>query len=110
MHEREVLISRIERSLADVGRARQAINEITGDRFRNRIQVRFDTEFTKHLENGLALLETVRDGKDLRACWRSFIAIDSDLRSLLDECLSLMQGTMDRLAGLDDGICEIADA
>lgn len=110
MDNREVLTGRIERSLADISRARQAITSMADDRFRNRMQVRFDSDFTKHQNDGLKLLGTVRAGKDLRACWESFIVLDTDLRALLDECVSLLHGTMERQSGLDDGICDIADA
>jgi hypothetical protein len=110
MSDREVLIGRIERSLADIRRARHALDDMAANPFVNRMQVRFEADFTRHANNSLALLEAIRDGKDLRACWRSYVAMDSELRSLLDECVSLLQGTMDRQAGLDDGICDIADA
>lgn len=109
MDDREVLISRIERSLADVSRARKAIASMADDRFRDRMQVRFDSDFTNHQNDGLKLLGVARTSKDLRACWRSFIVLDTNLRSLLDECVSLLHGTMDRRSGLDDGICDIAD-
>src|ERR1700733_14866442 len=110
MSGQEVLIGRIERSLADISRARHALEDMAGNRFVNRMQVHFDTDFTRHANNGLALLKAIRDGKDLRACWRSYVAMDSELRALLEECVSLLQGTMDRQAGLDDGICYLADA
>src|SRR5438876_7699162 len=110
MDSQKVLMDRIERSLADIGRAKKAVSNMAGDRFRNRMQIRFDSDLTKHQNDSLALLEAVRDGKHLQDCWQSFSVIDSELRSLLEECVSLLQGTMERQAGLDDGICDIADA
>jgi hypothetical protein len=110
MDSQKVLMDRIERSLADIGRARKVVSNMADDRFRNRMQVRFDSDFTRHQNDSLALLEAVRDGKNLQDCWQSFSVMDSDLRSLLEECMSLQQGTMERQAGLDDGICDIADA
>lgn len=110
MDDRGVLIGRIERSLADVSRAKQAITSMADGRFRDRMQVRFDSDFKKHQDHGLELLNGARGSMNLQACWRSFIAMEADLRSLLDECVSLLHGTMDRRAGLDDGICDIADA
>ena len=110
MNNRDVLIHRIERSLSDISRAEQAIADMTDVRFRDRMKVRFDIDFANNRKKSLALLDDVRRETNLAACWRSYATIDADLGALLDECMSLMHGTLDRQAGLDDGICDIADA
>jgi hypothetical protein len=110
MDDREVLGSRIERSLADIGRAKQVLNEMASDQFLARMRVRFDTDFTRQQKNSLTLLEEVHGGKRVQDCWDAFTVLDANVRPLLEEFVSLMQGTMERRAGLDEGMCDIADA
>ena len=110
MDDREALGSRIERSLADIGRARQALDDMANDRLLARMRVRFDTDFTRQQKDSLALLEAVRGGKRMQDCWDAFAVLDANVRPLLEEFVSLLQGTMERRAGLDEGICDIADA
>ena len=110
MDDREVLSSRIERSLADIGRAMRFLDEMPNDRFLAGIRTRFDTDFTKQQKDSLSLLDVVRGGKRMQDCWDAFIVLDANVRPLLEEFVSLLQGTIVRRAGLDEGICDIADA
>jgi len=96
--------------LTDLSRAKRMMNAMPADKFRERIEIRFETDFRKHQQSCLALLHGVCGGRGLPDCWRKVAVIDSELRPLLDECVALLQGTMARRAGLDDGVCDIADA
>jgi hypothetical protein len=110
VNDRQLLIARINRYLTDLGSATRAIDRMATDEFRTRIEVRFKTDFKEFRKESLVLLDDVRHGGDLADCWRRVIAIDTGLRPLLDECLALLQGTLVRRPGYDDGICGIADA
>lgn len=110
MDDREALSSRIERSLADISHARRVLDEMATDRFLARVRVRLDTDFVKQKKGSLALLDAVRSGKRMPDCWDAFAVLDANVRPLLEEFVSLLQGTMERRAGLDEGICDIADA
>jgi len=110
VNEQQVLITRINRFLTDLSRAKRMMNAMPADKFRERIEIRFETDFRKHQQSCLALLHGVCGGRGLPDCWRKVAVIDSELRPLLDECVALLQGTMARRAGLDDGVSNIADA
>jgi hypothetical protein len=43
-------------------------------------------------------------------CWDDFRRMRSDCRNLFSECLAFLEGALVRSAGLDDRICQVADA
>jgi len=58
------------------------------------------------------LLEELNKGNaSLGECWKEFNRIKGDkVKPIFRECLALLQGSLVRKYGLDDGICRIADA
>lgn len=61
--------------------------------------------------NGLDILkEQVKDGADASALWDSFLGIRGECTPIFRECLAFLHGALIRQAGMDRGLCLIADS
>jgi len=56
------------------------------------------------------LRQEVEDSQPLDICWDSFRTVRQGCEIIFRECLDFAQGALVRGAGLDDGLCRVADA
>lgn len=110
MNERSILIAQIQTLAQELGRAESALDaqEIDSD-LRERVRIRFDKLIKKQQQALTNVRREVEGGQPPEACWDSFRSIRKECGPLFHECLAFMQGALVRSAGLDDGLCRIAD-
>lgn len=110
MNERLILMDRIQALVQELGQAENALNAKQVDsNLRERVLIRFQTLFRKQQQALKNLRNEVKD-LPLDACWDSFRTIRLECGPLFRECLAFMEGALVRSAGLDGGLCQIADA
>jgi hypothetical protein len=56
------------------------------------------------------LRKQVEGGLSMDLCWEGFRRTRKECGDLFSECLAFLEGALVRSAGLDDGICKVADA
>ena len=112
--ESSALLTRIATLEDSLRHARYCVTDKSVDldaRLRERIRVRIGFL----IDQELTALKTLRAGLDGNAAarpeqWGRFSVIRSACRPLFRECLALIEGTSTRRAGMDRGLCAIADA
>jgi len=111
MDERAVLRAQID-VLAD--NLKQTENALQSPKIdydlRERVRVRFAMLIKKQQGALDKLCEEIKDDVALDACWDSFRYIRLGCEPLFRECLAFLHGSLVRTAGLDEGLCGIADA
>ena len=108
MDERLILMTRIQALIQELGRAEKAVEQIDPDLGKLVRGVFFDL-FEEQRDALKRLQQDVND-LPLKECWLNFRNIRRKCDPLFRECLALMQGSLVRRSGLDDGMCKIADA
>jgi hypothetical protein len=126
LDERYILRTQIQALWQELDRALRKFDELKSDgaqqeydepRFRDiddklleRVDVLMDTHIGE-LQQGLdELRQGVENGEDLAECWDTFRIRRYSCTVFFREYLALMEGALVRSAGLDDGLCDIADA
>jgi hypothetical protein len=75
-----------------------------------RVRPRFEKLFLARWEKLRTLQKDVEAGVSADLCWRDLIEERTRCEALFRECLACMQGASVRRAGLDGGLCHLADA
>jgi hypothetical protein len=109
MDEMTVCSAQLEALAQHLGRAQQALyaDPINAE-LRERVQVRFGGLIDKQ-QRALQELRAEASPERLPQTWRELKAIRRDCNRLFAESLAFLQGALVRTAGLDGGICQIAD-
>jgi hypothetical protein len=76
---------------------------------RDRLQRVFERDVSPLRQDLDALRRDLTDDKDLEPCWDRAATIASSLGPYLDESQAFIEGSLFRAAGLDDGLCSVAD-
>lgn len=81
-------------------------------RFRDRVDVLFRGQIERQLEQleDLARALGAPDGTGGAETWRRFEECAGESDAVLRECRAFIQGALMRTAGLDHGVCDLADA
>jgi hypothetical protein len=111
MDEHSILMSQIQVLDGELSRAEGALDapQVDSD-LRERVRVRFD-KLIKDQQRALTIgRRQVESGQPLDMCWDGFREIRRECVPLFREILALIEGAMVRRAGLDGGLCRIADA
>ena len=112
MDESSILNARIQALALDLGQASHALESAkVEEELRERVRVPF-LELITAQQNSLGNLRNLLGQGQLSVekGWSSFQIISNDCQNLLKECLEFVQGALARRAGMDFGICRIADA
>lgn len=111
MDERCVILAQIEALAENLGIAERALDAHPIDPdLREAVRIRFSTLINKQQKDMGKLREEVEGGLPLDACWCTFRDIRRECMPIFRECLAFLEGALVRSAGLDDGICHVADA
>jgi hypothetical protein len=112
MDYKDHLLLQLRGDLRDLDEAERVLeNRALDAGLRERVRAPFTREFKrrrdalKHQEQELTSGETA-----LLDTWRDFRQTHADCGALYRECLALTVGALNRAAGLDGGLCAIADA
>lgn len=114
MDSRSVLLAQIEALGENLTRMTKALDqqdiEQIAPSLRRAVRNRFEW-LMKAREKELDMLRKQVDGNlALDICWENFRTTRKDCRMLFRECLAFLEGALIRGVGLDDGICQVADA
>ncbi len=116
MEDRDLLQSRIDAALAELGWAEGLLDrESLDSRLRRRVRVGFQTEFARRRAALEGERERVASGLALDLGWSSFRDQRRECDALFRECLAFALGAATCGSGLDDlgvglGLCRLADA
>lgn len=111
MDGRSILKARIQalsQDLFEVGRALEATD--VNNELRQRVAVPFGDLIAERQGELNRLRKQIESGSALGDAWSSFQITNQDCESLVKECLDFIQGALARSAGIDFGLCRIADA
>jgi hypothetical protein len=106
-----MLLGRMQSLRQELRRARRAVEQID-PRLGHRIQAGFLERFEeakcrlRKLEQGI----DKADSFTLSQRWRTLEEIREDCEPVFEECLALLQGSLVRTAGVDEGLGDLADA
>ncbi|HXT61645.1 MAG TPA: hypothetical protein VN696_01285 [Pyrinomonadaceae bacterium] len=105
-----ILLCRIQDSIQDLELAKRAIESTSvEEELRKRVGVLFVDKIDE-FQKALVELRGLKDNLPENEAWQSFESIQYDCNTLLEESLSFVQGALARSAGVDFGLCRIADA
>lgn len=111
MDEREILLAQatsLHRNLCRV------VDLLAAFRKESRLLARVSERIDRLLQRQRVLaeetLKKVRRGDSLPECWDAFRGIKRQSEHAFAECLAFLQGALVRSAGIDNGICRLADA
>ena len=79
---------------------------------RKRVEARFDILLNRRRTRLQKLRESVSSdsrGQPLQPFWQEFSECERECRELFEECLAFVQGALVRAAGIDNGVCLMAD-
>lgn len=111
MDERFTLIARIEALAQELHQAERALNvQAIDSGLRERVRARFDKLIKQQRQALRIIAKEARNSQALDASWAAFDNIRLNCAPLFRECLAFMEGALSRSAGLDQGLCLIADA
>lgn len=106
---RSILLARIHALIQESDRAKKTVEQIDPNLGR-RVQGPLFDRLAKHREDLKRLRQDVKNDLPLKGCWSSFRDTQERSQLLFRECLTLLEGSLVRGFGLDDGLCQIADA
>lgn len=106
---RSILMARIQTLIQELDRAKRVVEQIDPD-LRYRVRGPFLDLFERYGEDLYRLQHEVKNAQPLKECWYTFQDTRQKCEPLFRECLALMQGSLVRRSGLDNGLCKIADA
>ncbi len=111
MQEQAILQARIGDMLQQVNRVESAIAETEIDAaLRNRVAARFE-RLLRDQRRGLEQIgDDVNNGVDLTDCWSDFEERRGRCEPVFEEAFAFVEGALARRAGLDAGMCRLADA
>lgn len=112
MDVRSILLDRIQALRQELDRAKRAVEQINpkwGDPIRGDLLSEFKGK-RDDLKNLAQAVRKAQSDAALSQSWKSFQKTREECKPLFEECLALAQGSLVRTAGLDEGLCEIADA
>ena len=106
---RSVLLAQVAIERGNLQRAREALAaEAIDEGLRAAVHVRFNTRL-KEIERKLDGVERCAISPPLDACWSALEDAAQRSRELLAECLAFLEGALIRSAGIDRGVCAVAD-
>jgi len=111
MNEYDVIVAQIDALAENLGRAERALGaqQIDPD-LREAVRIRFSKLISKQQKGLEKLREEVEGDLPLDECWYAFRYIRQECMPIFRECLAFLEGGLVRSAGIDDGICHVADA
>ena len=110
LDEYSLLAARIEYLREEVGRAEHIFSNAGIDpQLRHRVEIPFEKLFEDQRRQLDAIRLDPSDKQSFAECLKKFESIRQACTPLFRECLALVQGALSRAAGLDDGLCVIAD-
>jgi hypothetical protein len=113
---RAALKAQIEILGQDLKRIDTALNGVQttttqiDDKLRKRVRLRFSSRIQKLQSDLNEVRQMSGRGEDLNSCWDAFRNVKMACAPLFEECLAILEGALARSAGLDNGLCVIADA
>jgi hypothetical protein len=118
MDERSILTFQIENLRHEIGRTEvlfeQNKSALAGGNINAKLRERVNSRLAPRFKQQRTALDAVKrvsaDGQPLKECWKKFRLVKQECSDLFQECLALMHGALGRSAGLDDGLCVVADA
>jgi hypothetical protein len=111
MDERSVLLAQIQALTQELTRAENALDVPQIDaNLSDRVRVRFDRLIREQQAALSDVRKQAKDGQPLDECWVGFRYVREGCAPLFREYLALIEGAMVRSAGLDNSVCQIADA
>jgi hypothetical protein len=109
MDETRALAAQIDTLRAELAELKRALDaQVIHEDLRNRVHVRFDVLIAKQADALHALREGLQPDRAQEG-WAAFRQARRSCQQLFGEVLAFLQGVLVRSAGLDDGICQIAD-
>lgn len=111
MDGRTILAARIEELRRELKNAEETLRATADRELKERVEVRFAQVFAAQFRRLQALEEANAgpQGGPVEPRWAEFRDLTDESRELLAECLAFRVGELTRAAGLDDGLCAIAD-
>src|SRR3712207_2424785 len=95
----------------ELNQAEQQLNSPQiDDSLRDRLRARFDVLFNQQRQALANVRRDIDAQLPLDICWQSLRTTRYKCLPILQESLALMEGALARKAGLDGGLCQIADA
>ena len=111
MYARSLLLTQLDSFKQELARVKQCIEADYVDvKLRQRVGVRFENLLAEQRNATEIVKSMAGGGEPLPDCWEKFRRIQAECKPLFRECLSFIQGALARKAGIDYGLCEIADA
>jgi hypothetical protein len=111
MNERSVLMAQVQGVLQQLGSLEPTMDARQIEpSLQERVRVRFITLIRQQQDSLRRLRVDVEQDQPLDACWVRFQAIRQQYEPLFREFLAFVEGALTRAAGLDNGLCRIADA
>jgi hypothetical protein len=111
MDERSFMIARIDALAEKLNLAEAALDaEQISPKLRDKVKIRFGLKVDKQKKKLEELRKNVDNGMQLEICATSFRNISEVCDPLFREVLAFVEGALVRSAGLDNGMCYLADA
>ena len=106
-----ILVARLDTLEARLKEASSAMASTTAldETLRDRMQRRLDTELRDRLSCVAAKRQDLAAATVTKDSWSSVAVLEATSAPLLQECLAFLQGARARAAGIDGGLCEVAD-
>jgi hypothetical protein len=111
MDPKSILVGNVEMWEGQLRQISKVLNEQpSSGKVHKQMRGRFQTDVLKQQKALVSLKESISTGLSLEACWSKFRLTRRECMPVLSECLAFLQGTLARRAGLDAGLCAIADS
>lgn len=111
MDERSILLAQVvslEREVCQIDR--MLATAVADDTLRERVRLRFSNRIKPHRADLATVRQAIATGVALDACWDSFGKLKRKFAPIFEESLAFVEGLLARQAGIDGGLCDIADA
>jgi hypothetical protein len=100
----------LERSL---GRAKESVTrqgQEANSKLLRRVHGRFENDLLGLRNRCLSLSKRIANEDPGEAAWAQFGKLQAEAWELMKECLAFLEGALVRKAGIDGGVCDLADA
>ena len=102
-------ITAVERSLSRASDSLDAQEKAVSSALLKRVRGRFGNDLLGLRNQCQSLRSRIQGGASAEAGWGQLDKLQADASDLLRECLAFLEGGLVRAAGLDGGICALAD-
>jgi hypothetical protein len=109
--EIRTLKAQIEALVENLVRAKKAMEtDSINPHLREAVKHRFEWKEREREQQLETLRKKVDLGGAIAVCWKEFSVLRKDFENHFRECLAFLEGALIRSAGLDNKVCEVADA